>query len=109
MSYYSFEDIKQLYVNNFSETHGVMLAKDYTEFVDKVLSAIMTAMNTTPEGKEFTELAKGLSLRNNDTPEEWQKTKVNILTFLFWLTMDLCPAMKHEMATHLYNELRKQQ
>lgn len=104
----SFEDIKLMYANNFRESHGIMLAKDYASFVDKVLTVIMDTLNTTCEGQELTDQAKGIAIRSNATPEEWQKTKVNILTFLFWLTMQECPQLKHEMAIHLYRELRKE-
>ena len=105
---YSFNDIKQIYTNNFRKTHGVMLAKDYAGFVDKVLTAIMQTLNETSAGQELTDQALGIAIRNNATPEEWQKTKVNILTFLFWLTMQECPQLKHEMTTQLYRELRKE-
>ena len=105
---FSFDDIKQIYVNNFRETRGIMLAEDYASFVDKVLTVITDTLNTTSEGRDLTDQALGIALRNNATPEEWQKTKVNILTFLFWLTMNECPQLKHEMALHLYRELRKE-
>ena len=104
----SFEDIKRIYVSNFSEARGIMLAEDYASFVDKVLTVIMETLNTTCEGRDLTDRALGIALRNNATPEEWQKTKVNIMTFLFWLTIQECPQLKHEMALHLYKELRKE-
>ena len=106
---FSFDDITQIYVNNFRETRGIMLAEDYASFVDKILTVITDTLNTTREGRDLTDQAMGIALRNDATPEEWQKTKVNILTFLFWLTINECPQLKHEMALHHYHELRKEE
>ena len=35
-------------------------------------------------------------------------TATNKMLVVFFLALDECPYLKHEFATHLYNELRKE-
>ena len=101
-----FEDIKREYVNRYSETHGILLANDYDSFVQKILSAIMTALNEDYEILRNLDREMRLAIEKGKTPDEWLKQKADILVTLFFLTLDECPQLKHEFSHHLYNALR---
>ena len=103
-----FEDIKREYVNRYSETGGVLLADNYDSFVAKVLSAIQLSLNDPySEGwMMMRDLARSAQDRGL-SPEQWQQQKVDILKILFFSIISECPQLKHEMAVHLYNELRR--
>lgn len=103
-----FEDIKREYTNRYHETSGVLLASSYDEFVDKILSACMTMLNDTAEGQELMDPLLADAIRNQLSPEAWSEKKANLLKVLFFLVVDSCSYLKHEMAHHLYNELRKE-
>ena len=97
-----FEDVKRELVN------GRRFASNYDEFVEKMLFAIMKALNTTDEGQEIMDDALGKALRSGMSPEDWQKQKANILIVLFFLSMEDCSMLRHEFCHHLYKELRKE-
>lgn len=83
-------------------------ASNFTEFVDKSLTAIMNTMNDTETGQKLMDdLLKQSFERNPDlTPEQWAKIKQDFLTFLFFGAVKECPEAMHELAGHVYNELR---
>lgn len=97
-----FEDVKRELVN------GHRFASNYNEFVTKMLSAIMEALNTTDEGQEIMDDALGKAIRSGMSPEAWQKQKANILIVLFFLALSECSMLCHEYCNHLYKELRKE-
>lgn len=104
----AFEDVKREYVNRLSETHGICLARNYDEFVEKVMVAAITALNETPEGRSLMDDAVRLALAKGLTPEQWRDQKIAIIRMLFFVALDSCSYLKHEFAHHLYNELRKE-
>jgi hypothetical protein len=83
-------------------------ARNFTEFVDKSLTAIMNTMNDTETGQKLmNDLLKQSFERNPDlTPEQWSKIKQDFLTFLFFGAVNECPEAMHELGMHVYNELR---
>lgn len=83
-------------------------ASNFTEFVDKSLTAIMNTMNDTETGQNLMDdLLKQSFERNPDlTPEQWAKIKQDFLTFLFFSAVQECPEAMHELGTHVYNEMR---
>ena len=96
-----FEDVKRELVN------GNQLARSYDEFITTVLKAIQVALNS-DAGQEFLHPAVNHAIETNMSPEEWSHCKANIMIALFYLVLDECPQLKHEMARHLYHELRKE-
>ena len=103
----AFEDVKREYVNRYSETHGILLADSYDEFVAKILTAIMTALNEDYEIRKILDREMQRAIEDGKTPAEWSEEKQKILITLFFLSLDECSYLKHEFAHHLYNELRK--
>ena len=102
-----FEDVKREYVNHYSETGGKVFARDYHEFVTKLMTCIQEAMNTTEAGPMILDEVLCRSILEGWSDERWQKCKVDTLKMLFFLVLDECPWLKHEFAMHLYDELRK--
>lgn len=102
-----FEELNREYVNHYSETKGIMFADSYDSFVNKLLTVIQYTLNAPGYGRELTEEAYASALRRGLTDEQWQQEKVQTMRILFFAILDACPLMKHEMAVHLYNELRK--
>ena len=103
-----FEDVKREYVNRISETSGKVFARDYDEFVSKLLACIQEALNTTDAGPMILDAALGRAILEGWSPERWQKCKVDTMKMIFFLVLDECPQMKHEFALHLYDSLRKE-
>ena len=95
-----FEDVKQELVN------GHRFAANYDEFVTKMLSSIMEALNTTDEGQEIMDDALGKALRSGISPEAWHKQKADILIVIFFIALSECSMLRHEYCHHLYKELR---
>ena len=104
----AFEDVKLWYVNHFRETHGICLADNYDEFVTKMLTAIMNALNEDYEIRRILDREMQSAISAGKTPAEWNQKKVNLLITMFFLALDECSYLKHEFAHHLYNELRKE-
>lgn len=102
----AFEDIKREYVNRYSETGGVILAQDYESFVHKMLSALQTALNDSGICDDL--LGESFKRNPDMTPDEWSQIKQQFMVFMFHQALTECPQLKHEMAVHLYNELRKE-
>ena len=103
-----FEDIKREYVNRYSETGGILLADNYDQFVDKMLRAIMTALNEDYYIRQLIDREMVVAIADGKSPAEWSDTKARLLKTIFFLVLDECPQLKHEFAVHLYNELRKE-
>lgn len=82
-------------------------ASNFTEFVDKSLTAIMNTMNDTETGQQLMDdlLRQTLDRNPNTTPEQWSKIKQDFLTFCFFEAVKECPEAMHELGTHVYNEL----
>lgn len=103
-----FEDVKREYVNHISETGGKVFARNYDEFVSKLLACIQEALNTTDAGPMILDEALGRAISEGWSAERWQQCKVDTLKMIFFLVLDECPQMKHEFALHLYDSLRKE-
>lgn len=85
----------------------VMIANNFNEFVEKVTQAERTALNT-PFGREITQQLLEMKLADNPnmTPEEWQDTKSQFLTFLFAMFVKETPEAMAELAQHCWDELQ---
>ena len=83
------------------------IAKNTTEFLDTVSSAIVKTMNTTEIGQELTEKLLNMKLAENPnlTKEEWDKTKQQFISFLFHSFIKETPQAMQELGEHIYNEL----
>ena len=86
---------------------NVNIAKNTTEFLDTVSSAIVKTMNTTEIGQGLTEelLKMKLSENPNLTQEEWNIVKQQFLVFLFHSFIKETPQAMQELGEHIYNEL----
>lgn len=103
-----FEAIKREYVNRYSETHGILFAENYDQFVDKMLRSIMTALNEDYYIRQLIDKEMVAAIADGKSPAEWSDMKARLLKIIFFLVLDECPELKHEFAVHLYNELRKE-
>ena len=85
-----------------------MIANNFNDFVEKVTEAERTALNT-PEGQEITKKLLEMKLAQDPdmTPEEWQNTKSQFLTFLFAMFVRETPEAMKELGTHVWNELQE--
>ena len=106
----SFEDIKRIYTNRYSQCKGKVLASNLDDFTNKVTTVIMNTLNKTDFGLDLVDDLRADALRRNPdlTQEEWSDIKARLLVFLFYLLMEECPVMKHELAIHTYDALRKE-
>ena len=77
-----------------------MIANNFNDFVEKVTEA---------EGQEITKkiLEMKLAQDPNMTPEEWQNTKSQFLTFLFVMIVKENPEAMKELGTHVWNEMQE--
>lgn len=98
-----FDDLNRELINHFPNA----IADSYDEFISFMLSSIQQALNT-PAGQELIEPMRQHAIATNMSQEEWQKHKVNIMLVLFFLMLEELPMLRHEMAHHLYRELRKE-
>lgn len=82
-------------------------AKNFTEFTEKSISALCTALNDTEAGKQLMDDLLKQSLKKNPalTQDEWSKIKQDFLTFCFFAAVQESPDAMHELAGHVYNEL----
>lgn len=87
----------------------MMLANNFNDFVDKVTEAERKVLNT-PAGQELTQKLLEMKLAQNPslTPEEWQQTKSEFMTFLFAVFVRETPEAMQELGTHVWNELNKE-
>lgn len=87
----------------------MMIARNYNEFVTKVEEAERKALNSETGQKLVDQLLKmKLEANPNLTPEEWQQTKSELMTFIFFQFVKETPEAMSELAEHTYNELRKE-
>ena len=86
---------------------NVNIAKNTTEFLDTVSSAIVKTMNTTEIGQELTEKLLDMKLAENPnmTKEEWNIVKQQFLVFMFHNFIKETPQAMQELGEHIYNEL----
>lgn len=86
------------------------VANNFDEFVEKVSEAERKALNM-PAGQEMTQklLEMKLAANPNLTPEEWQRTKSEFMTFLFAMFVKENPEAMQELGSHVWHELRKQE
>ena len=84
------------------------IANNFNDFVEKITEAERTALNT-PAGQEITQQLLEMKLEENPrlTPEEWQQTKSEFLTFLFAMFVKETPEAMHELGHHVWNELQE--
>ena len=84
-----------------------MIAKDFNEFVEKANVGIRAALNS-PAGQEITKqlLAAKLAKNPNMTAKEWNEEKSRFMTYIFCRFVQDCPEAMHELARHVYKELR---
>lgn len=85
--------------------------KDFEGFVNHCSDAIRRTLNNSQAGQELTKRLLEMKLAENPnmTAEEWASTKSEFMTFLFCKMVQDTPDLMHEMAGHVYNELRAEQ
>ena len=85
------------------------IANSFNDFIDKVSQAESKVLNTQAGQKLTQELLKMKLAENpNMTTQEWQQTKSEIMTFMFYQFVKECPEAMSELGDHVYNELRKE-
>ena len=84
------------------------IANNFDEFVEKVSEAERKALNM-PAGQEMTQklLEMKLAANPNMTPEEWQQTKSEFMTFLFAMFVKEAPEAMKELGGHVWNALQE--
>ena len=87
--------------------NGHPFADNYEDFVNTMISAIQTALKS-PAGQDLVAQMIVGAIESGMSPEEWNQRKADLVKVMFCLTLEECPQLKKEMATHLYNELRKE-
>jgi hypothetical protein len=97
------EDLKREMVNRFP--NGI--ADNYDDFCSRILDAVRETLNS-PVGQDLIEPLRQDAIRTHMFPEAWQQKKVDIMVTMFFLAVDNLPMLKHELANHLYHELRKE-
>lgn len=85
-----------------------MIASNFNEFVEKIAEIERKALNT-PAGQEWTQKLLEMKLEQNPnmTPEEWQQTKSEFMTFIFCMFVKEVPEAMQELGEHVWNELQK--
>lgn len=85
----------------------MMIAENFNDFVEKVTQAERKVLNT-PKGQKITNELLKMKLKENPnlTPEEWQETKSQFLTYLFAMFVQENPEAMAELGEHVYNELQ---
>lgn len=105
---------------NWAKRHGYEVvtererttgAKDFDGFVNHCSDAIRRTLNDSEAGRELTKRLLEMKLAENPrmTAEERANTKSEFMTFLFCEMVQETPDLMHEMAGHVYNELRAKQ
>ena len=85
-----------------------MLAQNFNEFVETMTKAERKALDTAA-GQELTEKLLQMKLEQNPnmTAEEWQRTKSEFMTFIFYMFVKETPEAMEELGRHVWNELQK--
>lgn len=86
-----------------------MIAENFNDFVNKVLDAERSALNS-PAGQELTQKLLEMKLAQNlhMTSEEWMQTKSEFMTFMFAVFVKEVPEAMKELGHHVWNELRNE-
>lgn len=87
----------------------MMIASNFDDFVEKITEAERTALNT-PMGQELTQKLLEMKLQQNPglTPEEWNRTKSEFMTFIFFTFVRETPEAMRELGSHVWTELNKE-
>lgn len=85
-----------------------MIAKDFNDFTEKVVSAEQVALNS-EVCQHLTQklLQMKLTQNPNMTADEWSKTKQEFMVFIFHEIIKSKPELMQEMGGHLYDKLTK--
>ena len=88
----------------------MQIANSFNEFIDTVAEAERQVLNS-PAGQELTQKLLDMKLTQNPnmTPEEWQDTKSQFMTFMFAMFVKEVPEAMQELGSHLYRELNAQE
>jgi len=88
----------------------MQIANSFNEFIDTVAEAERQVLNS-PAGQELTQKLLEMKLKQNPnmTPEEWQDTKSQFMTFMFAMFVKEVPEAMQELGSHLYRELNAQE
>ena len=88
----------------------MQIANSFNEFIDTVAEAERQVLNS-PAGQELTQKLLEMKLKQNPnmTPEEWQDTKSQFMTFMFAMFVKEDPEAMQELGSHLYRELNAQE
>ena len=86
-----------------------MIANNSNEFITKVEEAERKVLNS-EMGQKLTDQLLKMKLADNPnmTPDEWQQTKSEFMTFIFYQFVKNTPEAMEELASHVYNECRKE-
>ena len=84
-----------------------MIAKNFDAYVDKVTSAVQTALNT-PVGQELIQNLLKAKLAQNPrmTQEEWSQTKAQFMVYVFSRFVQDTPGAMQELAGHVWEEMQ---
>lgn len=87
----------------------MQIANNFNEFIDTVAEAERQVLNS-PAGQELTQKLLEMKLKQNPnmTPEEWQDTKSQFMTFMFAVFVKEVPEAMQELGSHLWHELNAQ-
>lgn len=88
----------------------MQIANNFNEFIDTVAEAERQVLNS-PAGQELTQKLLEMKLKQNPnmTPEEWQDTKSQFMTFMFAVFVKEVPEAMQELGSHLWYELNAQE
>ena len=85
-----------------------MIAKNFNDFTEKVVSAEQVALNS-DVGQQLTKqlLEMKLAQNPNMTADEWNKTKQDFMVFIFHEMLKFNPELIQEFGGHLYDKLNQ--
>ena len=85
------------------------MAKNLNEFIDMTCTAVQNTLNS-EVGQELVQklFDKKLVENPNMTEDEWNKTKQEFMTFMFFTLVKEHPEIMSEMAKLTYDELNKE-
>lgn len=85
------------------------MAKNLNEFINTACTAVQNTLNS-EVGQELVQklLDKKLAENPNMTEDEWNKTKQEFMTFMFFTLVKENPEVMSEMAKLTYDELNKE-
>lgn len=85
------------------------IAKNYDEFVDIVINAEMTALNS-EYGQEIVSRLRDDCLKGNPnmTEAEWRQIKREFMAALFCFVVQEKPELMQELGEHTYNKIMEE-